>query len=180
VRKMIAWFLMVGMALDAGALSAADADPCTRFTWDVSRELAVMQQTPRAVTAAVKPGTEVPQIESERLYEVKLALQNTVTFVAKPGKPTPVNGAYAALVRLRVEKAGRYRLSISSGHWIDIVEGTQLVHSGDFQGQHGCQRPHKIVEFELPAGHDLTVQFSGSPDAQVLVAITAVSKPAAG
>jgi hypothetical protein len=172
---MIVWFLMAGIALDAGALSAADTDPCSRFTWDVSRELAVMQQTPRAVAAVVNPGADVPQIEPERLYEVKLAVQGTVTFVATPGKPTPGDGAYAGLVRFRVEKGGLYRISITSGHWIDIVDGTQLLSSRDFQGQHGCQRPRKIVEFELPAGRDLTLQFSGSTDAQVLLAITAVS-----
>jgi hypothetical protein len=79
-------------------------------------------------------------------------------------------------VRFRVEKAGRYRVSISSGHWIDIVDGTQLVSSRDFQGQRGCERPHKIVEYELPAGRNLTLQFSGSTDAQVIVAITAVNR----
>jgi hypothetical protein len=155
-------------------------DPCTRFTWDVSRELTVMQQTPRALAAAVKPGADVPQIEAERLFEVKLALQSAVTFVAKPGKPTRVDGAHAGLVRFRVEKAGRYRVSISSGHWIDVVDGSRLMSSRDFQGQHRCQRPHKIVEFDLPADRDLTLQFSGSTDAQIIVAITAVSKPAAG
>ncbi len=133
-----------------------------------------MQQTSRAVTAAVKPGVDVPRIEPARLYEVQLADQGTVAFLAKPGKPAPEDGAYAGLVRFRVATAGRYRVSISSSHWIDIVDGTQLLRSRDFQGQHGCQRPHKIVEYDLPTGRDLTLQFSGSTDAQVLVVITTV------
>jgi molybdate transport system substrate-binding protein len=168
------------VAMARQAASATDTDPCTRFTWDVSRELAVMKQTPRAVAAAVKPSAHVPQIDPEKLYEVKLAGQSTVTFLAKPGKPTLNDGTHAGLVRFRVGKVGRYRVSITSGHWIDIVDGTQLVRSRDFQGQRGCQRPHKIVEYELPAGRDLTLQFSGSTDTQVIVAITAVSTPAAG
>jgi len=135
-----------------------------------------MTQTPQAVAAAVKPGADVPQIEAEKLYEVKLADQSTVTFVAKPGKAALTDGTHAGLVRFRVEKAGRYRVSITSGHWIDIVDGTQLVSSRDFQGQRGCERPHKIVEYELPAGRNLTLQFSGSTDAQVIVAITAVNR----
>jgi molybdate transport system substrate-binding protein len=162
------------------AASAADTDPCNGFTWDVSRERAVMKQPPRAVAGAVRPGADVPQIEPEKLYEVKLADQSTVTFVAKPGKAALTDGAHAGLVRFRVEKAGRYRVSITTRHWIDVVDGMQLVSSRDFQGQRGCERPHKIVEYELPAGHDLTLQFSGSADAQVSVAITAVSTPAAG
>ena len=199
MRKMIVWSLMAGITLDAGGLSAAEherhfmvlaaaplteapteVDPCTRFSWDISRERTVMNQTPRAVAAAVKPGADIPQIEAEKPYEVKLADQSTVTFVAKPGKPIVADGAHAGLVRFRIEKAGRYRVSISSRHWIDIVDGTQLVSSRDFQGQKGCERPHKIVEYDLPAARDLTLQFSGSTDAQVIVAITAVSTAAAG
>jgi hypothetical protein len=123
-------FALIAMA--GQAATAADTDPCTRFTWDVSHERAVMKQTPQAVAAAVKASAYVPQIEPERLYAVKLAGQSTVTFVAKPGK-TLNDGAHAGLVRFRVEKAGRYRVSITSGHWIDIVDGTQLVSSRDFQ-----------------------------------------------
>jgi molybdate transport system substrate-binding protein len=174
-------FQNYGFELIAGqAANAAGTDPCSRFTWDVSRERAVMKQTPRAVAAAVRPNADVPQIEPEKPYEVKLVGQSTVTFVAKPGKPTLADGAHAGLVRFRVEKAGRYRVAISSGHWIDIVDGTMLVSSRDFQGQRGCERPHKIVEYDLPAGRDLTLQFSGSTDAQVVLAITAASTPAAG
>lgn len=168
-------FALIGMG---EAISTADADPCTRFTWDVSRERAVMKQTPRAVVAAVKPGADVPQIEPAKPYEVKLADQSAVTFVAKPGKAALADGAHAGLVRFRVARAGRYRVAISSKHWIDIVDGTMLVSSRDFQGQHGCERPHKIVEYELPAGRDLILQFSGSTDSQVIVAITAVSTSA--
>jgi hypothetical protein len=50
----------------------------------------------------------------------------------------------------------------------------RAVPSVDFQGHVGCERPSKIVEFDLPAGRDLTLQFSGSNDAEVFVAITAV------
>jgi hypothetical protein len=182
VRKLIVRLLLAGVFLDAWGLpatvdqppGAADTDPCTRFTWDVSRERAALPQTARTVGAAVKPGVDVPQIEPGTLYEVKLADQGTVAFLAKPGKPAREHGASAGLVRFRVATAGRYRVSISSSHWIDILDGTQLLRSSDFQGQHGCQRPHKIVEYDLPTGRDLTLQFSGSTDAQVLVVITAV------
>jgi len=174
MRKMTIWFLMIGSALDAGAVSAADTDPCAQFTWDVSHERSVMKEAPRIVAAAIKPGADVPQIQLEEPYEVKLSDQSTVTYAANPGKATLANGAHAGLVRFRVEKAGKYRVSITSAHWIDIVDATQLVSSKDFQGQQGCDRPHKVVEYELPAGRDLTLQFSGSTDAEVIVAITAV------
>jgi len=38
-----------------------------------------------------------------------------------------------------------------------------------------CERPRKIVEFDLPAGRMLTLQFSGSSDPEVVMAITAIT-----
>ncbi len=39
------------------------------------------------------------------------------------------------------------------------------IASKDFQGRPGCDAPHKIVEFVLPAGTPLTLQFrAGSQD----------------
>jgi len=42
-------------------------------------------------------------------------------------------------------------------------------------GQHGCERPHKIVEFELPANRDLILQLSVGTAEEAGVAITAAT-----
>jgi hypothetical protein len=157
------------------AVLAADTDPCTRFTWDVTHELAVMKQSPLSIAAGMKSGAESPRLAIDNLYDLKLAVQSTVTFVIKPAKPTLDDGAQAGLVRFKSSKAGHYRVSITSGHWIDILDGTQILKSLDFQGQRGCERPRKIVEYELPAERELILQLSGSTDAQILLAITAVT-----
>jgi hypothetical protein len=156
------------------AASAVDVDACTGFKWNVSRERAVMKRTPQSITAAVKPGADLPLLSVGTLYSLKLADQAVVVFAAEPGKRRVAAGAQAGLVRFRVTKAGRYRVSITSGHWIDVLDGVHAVPSVDFQGHVGCARPSKIVEFDLPAARDLTLQFSGSSDPEVFVAITAV------
>ena len=46
----------------------------------------------------------------------------------------------------------------------------------DFQGRPGCDRLHKVVEFELPEGRDLILQFSGDSADSVGLAITPVPK----
>lgn len=166
---------LLTFALLAPAAWAADADPCTRFVWNVSHELAVMKQTPQAIVAAGKPGKDVPQLQVDKLYEVKLANQSGVTFVLTPGKPTLPDGAQAGLAKFRTDKAGRYRVSITDGHWIDIVDGKELIRSRDFQGARGCERPRKIVEYDLPAGRELTLQLSGSTEGLVILSITAVA-----
>ena len=171
--KLLAGALLTGVL--GHAAGAADVDACTRFKWDVSRELAVMRQSPQAITAAVRPGPHMPQLNIETLYSLTLADQAGVTFAAGPAKVSGVPGAHAGLVRFAVKKAGRYRISITSGHWVDVVDGVQLLPAVDYQGHVGCERPRKIVEFDVPAQHTLTLQFSGSSDPETVVAITAVS-----
>ena len=166
--------LSLGCAALATPAFADDADGCSHFSWDVSHELKVMKQTAAPVTAATQPG-HVPLIQIDELYELKLSPQSAVTYSAKPAKPTLNDSAQGGLVRFHVDKAGLYRVSITSGHWIDVVDGEQTVKSKDFSGSRDCPRPHKIVEFELPANKDLVLQFSGSTDSSVVTAITPVA-----
>jgi hypothetical protein len=176
VPKFLAYALLAGLMCQSA--SAADVDGCTRFKWDVSREFAVMKQTPQAMSAATKAGGKLPQLNVGTLYSLKLTNQSQVTFAVEPAKMNGAPGAQAGLVRFLVKKAGRYRVSITSGHWVDVVDGVNLVPSVDFQGHVGCERPRKIVEFDLPAERPLVLQFSGSSDSEVIMAITAVASAA--
>ena len=169
------WLIGVGCAALVTPALADEADGCSHFSWDVSHELKVMKQTAAPVTAATKPGMQAPLLQIDELYELKLSPQSAVTYSAKPAKSTASDSAQGGLVRFHVDKAGLYRVSISSGHWIDVVDGEQLVKSKDFTGSHECARPHKIVEFELPANKNLVLQFSGSTDSSVVAAITPVA-----
>jgi hypothetical protein len=172
---IVSWFLLsLGCAALLTPAFAGDADGCSHFSWDVSHELKVMKQTAAPVTAATKPG-QAPAIQIDKLYELKLSPQSAVTYSAQPAKPTLNDSAQGGLVRFHVDKAGLYRVSITSGHWIDVVDGEQLVKSKDFSGSRECARPHKIVEFELTANKDLLLQFSGSTDSSVVTAITPVA-----
>jgi hypothetical protein len=172
-KTCVAMAAVVTMFAFTSPARSADADPCTRFTWDVTRELAVMRQAPEATAAGVKAGTAVPRLVPDKLYELKLSDQSAVSFAVKPAKPTLPDGAQGGVAQFRVSKAGKYRISITSGHWIDVVDGTQVIRSLDFQGARGCERPRKIVEYDLPAGRDLVLQLSGAPDATVIISITA-------
>src|ERR1700730_11352676 len=173
---LLSWCLISAASTTCMAPAFADeTEGCSHFTWYVSHELAVMKQTPKAITAATKPGAGTPLLHVDTLYELKLSPQSAVTYSAKPAKPTLNDSAQGGLVRFHVDKAGLYRVSITSGHWIDVVDGEQLVKSKDFSGSRECARPHKIVEFELPANKDLVLQFSGSTDSSVVTAITPVA-----
>jgi len=170
---------ILSLCLAAWATSALadEADGCKKFNWDVSHELTVMKQTPAVVTAGTKPGAQAPLVKVDKLYELELAPQTGVTYSAKPMKPTLNDSAQGGLVRFHTDRAGLYRVSITTGHWLDVVDGDQPIKSKDFSGSRECPRPHKIVEFELPANKDLVLQFSGSTDLSVIASITPVAAP---
>jgi len=172
MRIAILSLCLAGLATTA---LADETDGCKKFSWDVSHELTVMKQTPAPVTAATKPGAQALLVKVDKLYEIKLSPQAGVTYSANPAKPTLNDSAQGGLVRFHTDKAGLYRVSITTGHWLDVVNGDQLIRSKDFSGSRECPRPHKIVEFELPANKDLVLQFSGSTDTSVIASITPVA-----
>jgi len=173
---ILSWCLIsVGCAALVSPALADEGDGCSHFSWDVSHEVKVMKQTAAPLTAATKPGAQAPVMKLDEPYELKLSPQSGVTYSARPAKPTLNDSAQGGLVRFHTDKAGLYRVSVTSGHWIDVVDGERLVKSKDFSGSRECAKPHKIVEFELPANKDLVLQFSGSTDPSVTASITPVA-----
>jgi hypothetical protein len=162
------------LALMLGStLTPAQADDaCTDFKWDVAKERALFAGAAQALDAGAD-GATAPHIELNRLYELKLKPQAQVRFAAAPGKKNPVDGAYAGLASLKIPQSGSYRVAIDAAFWIDIVSNGALVAAKDFQGQHGCNSPHKIVEFELNGTHPFILQLSdAAAESSVRLTIT--------
>ena len=157
----------------AKADGATMSGGCDSFTWDVSHELDVLGKPAKAVTAGTD-GKKPVRLDLDQHYTVKLSPQGTVHFAVKPGKPMLADGAQAGVLSFHTPKAGRYRISITTGHWLDVVDGPLIVVSSDFQGQRGCEKVHKIVQFELSGNKDFVVQLSGATEANLDVAITQV------
>jgi hypothetical protein len=172
VRAVLLSLCLAGLATSA---FGDETDGCKNFAWDVSHEVAVMKQAPAPVTAGTKPGTQAPEVELDKPYEFKLSAQSGVTYSAQPMKPTLNDSAQGGLVRFHTGKAGLYRVAITTGHWLDVVDGDTPIKSKDFSGSRECPRPRKIVEFELPANKELVLQFSGSTDPTVIASITPVA-----
>jgi hypothetical protein len=153
------------------AAAARADDPCAGFAWDVSHERALFATDAKALPAG-KAVASSPMLAADRLYQLQLSSQPEVTFAAPPGKKMLADSAYAGLATLAVDKAGAYRISLDQSFWLDVVATGALISSKDFQGRAGCSAPHKIVEFVLPAGTPLTLQFSGATSKTLRVTIT--------
>jgi hypothetical protein len=171
-RVRVGWALTVVVSV-LGIVPAQAADPCEGFAWNVSHERAVFATAALAVTAAAT-GT-APSLALDKLYDIALTPQSKVNFVLVPEKKTLADGAYAGMVTLHIPAAGKYRVSMSEGFWIDVIADGKFVPTDDFTGSHGCKAPRKIVQFVLPAG-DLTLQFSNTNTASVQATVTAAPK----
>jgi len=157
-----------------GALNAkafAD-DGCVDFKWDVTQERALFAGTATPLPAGMDLKS-APRVLLNHFYALQLMSQDHVTFAATPGKKTPSGGSNAGIVTFKVPASGSYRVAIDMPFWIDVVSNGALVAAKDFQGQHGCSAPHKIVEFELVGTLPFVLQLSNAAADSVRLAITA-------
>jgi hypothetical protein len=156
------------------APAPAAADPCLGFKWDVSRERALFA-TAGATLPAGKDAASAPGVVPSHLYRVILLPAGQVTFPVAPGKTSPAEGTYAGVFALTVPAAGKYRIAIDSAFWIDVTANGKLVPASDYEGQHDCQAPRKIVEFVLDGKAPWVLQLSGASQAAVRLTITPAS-----
>jgi hypothetical protein len=161
---------LLSMLVGLGGSQAIAADPCVGFKWDVRKEHALFSG-PNVALAGGKNLSSAPRITADHLYLLQLAPQSEVSFVMPPGKQTLTDG-YAGVAELKVEAPGKYRVSLDTSFWIDVVADGKLAVATDFQGQHGCDAPHKIVEFDLTGGTRFVVQLSGSAQPNVRLTVT--------
>ncbi len=84
---------------------------------------------------------------------------------------TPAPGTYAGLLSLSVTHAGTYRVALSTGGWIDLVDqnGKALKSVGHAEGP-ACSGIRKIVDFAVAPGR-YTLQVSGAKTTELRVLI---------
>jgi hypothetical protein len=167
--------LRVAAALAALALPLASTkaagDPCAAFSWDVHHERDLFSKQPVDL-ASGKAFADAPTLTPDRLYELELRAQPEVTFSAPPSRTWPEEATYAGMARLTVETAGVYRFALDQPAWVDVVAGGVVLQSRDSQGRDGCSTPYKIVEFALPAGKPLVLEFSASVTPAIRVTVS--------
>ena len=159
-------------ALFAAAAPALSDESCVDFKWDVSQERALFSGSATPSAAGANP-TSAPVLLLNHLYELRLSKQEQVSFAVTPAKKSPRAGSYGGLVTFNIPASGSYRIAIDMPFWIDVVSNGALVAANDFQGQHGCSSPHKIVQFDLLGTRPFILQLSNAAPESVRLTITA-------
>jgi hypothetical protein len=172
-----AWLMLLTPLPSLAQQNIVAADPCARYQWDVTRERALFAAPASSVTAATTAATDaksnesLPRIAPERAYQVLLTPSTQVSFPFAPGKVMPATGSYAGILALRVPASGSYRISVNLPLWIDVVSDGHLTAPSDYEAQHDCDAPRKIVQFSLEANKPLLVQLSGAGETSVRIAV---------
>ena len=163
--------IFLAALLGASILSAHADDACVDFKWDAAKEHALFAGRADPLTL----GTDLksaPMIVANHLYELQLMPQERVSFAAAPGKREVTPSANAGLATFTIPATGNYQVSVDAPFWIDVVSNGARVAAQDFQGQHGCSPPHKIVEFDLQGTRPFILQLSNATAGSVRLTVT--------
>jgi len=178
--RFVASMSVITMLSAGGAHVHADATKgCEGFGWNVTHELELMRRPGQAVDA-LEYGRQkpAPSLRLDEHYSVTLPAEDRARFQVAPARAARGAAPRGGSLTFGVENGGRYRISITTRHWIDVIADGKALESHDHQGNGQCALLHKVVEFELPAGRPLTLQLSGQDDAVVGLAITRAPAPA--
>ena len=171
VARLSSVSILIAVMLVAVALPACADDACKGFKWDVSKERALYSA--RAVLrAAGKDATSAAVVTPNRLYRLRLNAQDEVALGESGTQKLSMGRAYAGMATLEIDAPGRYRVSVDTPLWIDVLAHGKLVPVTDFAGSHDCNAPRKIVEFELAARESFLVQVSGSDRISIRLTVT--------
>jgi hypothetical protein len=163
--------LLALLSLPFAPMHARADDPCAAFSWDVHHERDLFRGQPVDL-ASGRALADAPLLTPDRLYELELRAQPEVSFSAPPSRTWPQEATYAGLARLTVDTAGVYRFALDQPAWVDVVVGGAVLQSRDTQGRVGCSTPYKIVEFNLPAGKPLVLEYSASVTPSIKVTVS--------
>jgi len=163
--------LVLGLILGGAAVPASADDGCLDFKWDVSKERALFAAVPTALQAGRDP-MSAPTVVPNRLYSLQLSAQDQVTFKVNPPAKKSAAAGYAGLATLNISTPGIYRIAMELPSWIDVVADGALLQATDYQGQHECSAPHKIVEFELAGTRPFVLQLSNVTKDKILLTVT--------
>jgi hypothetical protein len=123
------------------ALAVAGADP--------AQPVCVRMEPVGGFESWGKPAGAALAVGSEATLDLKPA--TGVTFkpaLARPAK----DGTYGGYFPLTVASPGRYRIALSSGAWLDLVQKGERLKPVDHAHGPACSGIAKIVAFDLQPG----------------------------
>jgi len=126
--------------------------------------------SPSALNAAADAtGLRAATLPVGQAGRVTLLSTPQVKYPLRPEKPGG-SVSYGGLLSVDIAQAGTYRVALSSGAWIDVVQqGKAMISVAHGHGPE-CSGVRKMVDFALNPGRH-TLQIGANGDAQVTVLV---------
>jgi hypothetical protein len=159
------YLALVALLLAAPAF-AQEPVGCDKFKWPLDRE-----RTMLANPAVVASGSDVQQPLAAALM-VTLVPFADANLPMAPSRAPKSPDSYAGFVRVSaLPRAATYRITLSEGAWIDVVQDGHDVKSSAFSGAMGCDGVRKSVKFEFTAA-PFIIEISGTTARAIAVVVT--------
>jgi hypothetical protein len=139
---------------------------CDKFKWPVDHERALLANPSQA-----QSGGEM-QKPNDAAVMVTLVPFADAHLPMAPERTPKSPDSYAGFVRVSgLPKPGTYRITLSQGAWIDVIQNGHELKSITSSSATGCEGVRKSVKFELPTG-PFIIQLSGTIAHAIAVAVT--------
>ena len=136
------------------------APPPALAGWTATRDIA---------SATKVDGLDAASLIIDKGAKVALHPTREVSYVTQPDKPGG-SVAHGGLLSVTVGAAGTYQVNLSSGAWIDLLQGGKPVLSTAHAPGPACTGIRKTVQFPLqPGNYVLQLSANAAPDIQVMV-----------
>jgi hypothetical protein len=160
--------LLLSLALFGAAPAWAAEEPsgCDKFKWPIERARAALTAPDRTRLAS---GGELAALPATGLTLALVAPADAR--LPTPPERAPKEGTFAGFASIKTApKAGLYTVSLSSGGWVDVVQGGHSLKPKAFSGATDCDGIRKTMKYELTAS-PFVLQVSGSKDNSISIAI---------
>ena len=159
---------LIVIAACAVAAPAFAQEPvgCDKFKWPLDHERELLASPSQTASGG---DMQKPLAAAVMLKLLPLADAHLPT---APSRAPKSPDTYAGFVRVpALEKAATYRITLSEGAWIDVVQDGHQVKSGAFSGATGCDGIRKSVKFDL-AATPFIIEISGTTAQAIAIVVT--------
>lgn len=159
---------LLAACLIAHPAGAAEPSGCDKFAWPLEKEQDLLGK------AQAAPVDIELDRNAARAVTIKLGPLESAGLPSAPERKPKRTPALAGYLQFgKAATAGLYKLSLSEGAWIDVVQDGRYLKPTAFTGATDCPNIRKSVKFELGAA-PFTLQVSDAPVTGIAVVVTPV------
>jgi hypothetical protein len=163
---MLRYFHILILLLIAAPALAQEPAGCDKFKWPLDREKTLLASPTELASGGemVKPLAAAVNVTLLPFAEAKLP--------TPPSRALKSPDSYAGFIRVPAPPiATTYRITLTQGAWIDVVQDGREVKSTAFSGATGCEGLRKSVKFDL-AAKPFVILLSGTTAHAMAVVVT--------